>query len=73
MVSCLIFKSLNYFEFSFVCGVRVFSHVDVWQKSTQYCKAIIIQSNINKFNYKKQSQIHTMNIKINVLTEKYIQ
>ena len=48
MVSCLIFKSLNYFEFSFVCGVRVFSHVDVWQKSTQYCKAIILQLKINK-------------------------
>ena len=26
MVSCLIFKSLNYFEFIFVYGVRVCSH-----------------------------------------------
>ena len=23
-------------------------HIDVWQKSTQYCKAIILQLNINK-------------------------
>ena len=25
MVSCLVFKSLSYFEFIFVCGVRMFS------------------------------------------------
>ena len=24
-------------------------HVDVWQKPTQYCKAIIIQLKMNKF------------------------
>ena len=24
-------------------------HVDVWQKPTQYCKAIILQLKINKF------------------------
>ena len=24
-------------------------HVEVWQKPTQYCKAIILQSDINKF------------------------
>ena len=24
-------------------------HVDVWQKPTQHCKAIIFQLNINKF------------------------
>ena len=39
-------------------------------------KKIIIKflekNKINKFNYKKESQIHTMNIKINVLTEKYM-
>ena len=28
-------------------------HVDVWQKPTQYCKAIILQLKINKFNYEK--------------------
>ena len=25
-------------------------HVDVWQKPTQYCKAIILQLKINKFS-----------------------
>ena len=25
----------------------------IWQKPTQYCKAIILQLKINKFNYKK--------------------
>ena len=25
-------------------------HVDVWQKPTQYCKAIILQFKLNKFN-----------------------
>ena len=28
-------------------------HVDVWQKQTQYCRAIILQLKINKFNYRK--------------------
>ena len=28
-------------------------HGDVWQKQTQYCKAIILQLKINKFNYFK--------------------
>ena len=33
-------------------------HVDVWQKPTQYCKAIILQLKINKFKKKKkQSQV----------------
>ena len=27
-------------------------HVDVWEKPTQYCKAIILQLKINKFNLK---------------------
>ena len=27
---------------------------DVWQKPTQYCRAIILQLKINKFNYKNQ-------------------
>ena len=31
----------------------------IWQKPTQYCKAIILQLNINKFNYKKY--IHVAN------------
>ena len=29
-------------------------HVDVWQKPIQYCKAIILQLKINKFNLKKR-------------------
>ena len=28
-------------------------HVGVWKKSTQYCKAIILQLKINKLNKKK--------------------
>ena len=28
-------------------------HVDIWQKPTQYCRAITLQLKINKFNYKK--------------------
>ena len=28
-------------------------HVDAWQKSTQYCRAIILQVKINKFSYLK--------------------
>ena len=33
-------------------------HVDVWQKPTQYCKAIILQLKINKLKKKKkQSQV----------------
>ena len=28
-------------------------HVAVWQKPTQYCKAIILQLKMNKLNYKK--------------------
>ena len=28
-------------------------HVDVWQKPTQYCKAIILQLKINKFFLKE--------------------
>ena len=31
-------------------------HVDVWQKPTQYCKAIILQLKINKFNYKENKE-----------------
>ena len=29
-------------------------HVDVWQKSTQYCKAIVLQLKINKYFKKKK-------------------
>ena len=29
-------------------------HVDVWQKPTQFCRAIILQLKINKFNYFKK-------------------
>ena len=29
-------------------------HVDVWQKPTKYCKAIILQLKMNKFNYFKK-------------------
>ena len=28
-------------------------HVDIWHKPIQYCKAIILQLNINKFKLKK--------------------
>ena len=28
------------------------THIDVWQKPTQYCKAIILQLKINKFFFK---------------------
>ena len=28
-------------------------HVDVWQKGTQYCREIILQLKINKFNCRK--------------------
>jgi len=34
-------------EGTYVCPWLV--HVDVWQKPTQYCKAIILQLKINKF------------------------
>ena len=30
--------------------------VDVWQKPTQYCKAIILQLKINKFIFLKKSR-----------------
>ena len=32
-------------------------HVDVWQKPTQYCKAIILQLKISKFNYIKYKSV----------------
>ena len=35
--------------------------VDVWQKTTQYCKAITLQFKINKFNYKKKIDPQTQN------------
>ena len=31
-------------------------HVDLWQKPTQFCKAIILQLKINKFKIKKRDQ-----------------
>ena len=34
-------------------GTPMAIHFDVWQKPTQYCKAIILQLKINKFNFKK--------------------
>ena len=30
-------------------------HIDIWQKRTQYCKAIILQSKINNFLKKKKA------------------
>ena len=30
-------------------------HLDVWQKSTQYCKSIVLQLKINKYLKKKKS------------------
>ena len=41
-------------------------HVDVWQKPTRYCKAIILQLNINFFfNYEKNLKA-TKNIFLNI-------
>ena len=34
------------------CNLRLI-HVDVWQKPTQYCKAIILQLKINKLKKKE--------------------
>ena len=31
-------------------------HVDVWQKPTQYCEAIILQLKINKSKFKKRAR-----------------
>ena len=31
-------------------------HVDMWQKPTQYCKAIILQLKINKFKQNKKKE-----------------
>ena len=41
------------------CGPQVIclappNHVDVWQKPMQYCKAIIFQLKVNKFDYEKK-------------------
>ena len=33
-------------------------HVDVWQKPTQYCKAIILQLKINKLKKKTTPSLH---------------
>ena len=35
------------------CNFKI--HVDVWQEPTRYCKAIILQLNINNFLEKKVS------------------
>ena len=35
-------------------------HVDVWQKPTQYCKAIILQLKINKLKRKKHPAYITL-------------
>ena len=32
-------------------------HVDVWQKSNQYCKAIILQLKINKFIKRRYERV----------------
>ena len=32
-------------------------HVDVWQKPTLFCKAIILQLKINKFKIKKENSL----------------
>ena len=41
-------------------------HVDIWQKSTQYCKAIILQLKIN-FS-KKHFPVYTFGLKLRILT-----
>ena len=35
-------------------------HVDVWQKGTQYCREIILQLKINKFNCRKKKEFWTV-------------
>ena len=55
-------------------------HVDVWQKPTQYCKAIILQLKINKF-FKKEKKLkhfcskgHSRKLKDNLKNgRKYLQ
>jgi len=32
-------------------------HVDVWQKSNQYCKAIILQLKINKYIKRRYERV----------------
>ena len=32
------------------------THADIWQKPTQYCKALVLQLKINKFKLKNKSQ-----------------
>ena len=36
-------------------------HVDAWQEATQYCKAIILQLNVNK-NFKMSMNHSALNI-----------
>ena len=35
-------------------------HVDMWQKPTQYCKAIILQLKINKFKQNKKKETESL-------------
>ena len=37
-------------------------HVDIWQKLTQYCKAIILQLKTNKFKKKKFKNYMQINL-----------
>ena len=38
-------------------------HIDIWQKPTQYCKAIILQLKINKFfKNKKKKRSNRMSV-----------
>ena len=51
-------------------------HADVWQKPTQYCKAIILQIEVNKFflkikNIKKQRKMRVLFNKIVTLGSIY--
>ena len=41
-------------------------HVDIWQKPTQYCKAIILQLKINKLILKnlKENEIEKQKVKV---------
>ena len=46
-------------------------HVDVWQKPTQYCKAIILQLKVNEIQIKKNKKIKKKKVnKINDLPKK---
>ena len=44
-------------------------HADVWPKAVQYCKAIPLQLNINKYNYKTVIGDHITGSDIHCMTK----